>query len=123
MNNGFTTGHSPLERGVRQGDPLPLYLFIIAVEILAIKIREDNNIQGFKIKQELLKLSSFADDMTCFLKDNSSYNALFQTLEVFGECSGLKVNHDKTEILSLGNSTLHDADFPKHSICINIKIR
>ena len=79
VNNGFTIGHFPLERGVRQGDPLSLYLFIVAVEILAIKIREDNNIQGFKIGQEVLKLSSFADDMTCFLKDNSSYNALFET--------------------------------------------
>ena len=73
MNNGFTTGYFPLERGVRQGDPLSPYLFIIAVEILAIKIREDNNIQGFKFGQEILKLSSFADDMTCFRKDNSSY--------------------------------------------------
>ena len=122
INNGFATGHFPLERGVRQGDPLSPYLFIIAVEILALRIREDNNIQGFKIRQEILKLSSFADDMTCFLKDNSSYNALFETLESFGECSGLKVNHEKTEIFALGNSTLQDEDFPKHNICGNIKI-
>ena len=126
MNNGFTTGHFPLERGVRQGDPLSSYLFIIAIEILAIKIRQDNNIQGSKIGQEILMLSSFADDMTCFLKDNSSYNALFETLEFFGECSGLKVNHEKTEIFALGNNTLQDVDstscFPKHNICVNIKI-
>jgi len=103
MNNGFTTRHFSLERGVRQGDPLSPYLFIIAVEILAIKIREDNNIQGFKIGQEVLKLSSFADDMTCFLKDNFLYNALFKTL-------------------ALGNSILQDVDFPKHNITANIKI-
>ena len=121
MNNGFTTGHFPLERGVRQGDTLSPYLFIIAVEILAITIREDNNIQGFKFGQEILKLSSFADDMTCFLKDNS-YNALFETLELLGECSGLKVNHEKTDIFALGNSTLQDVDFPKHNICVNLKI-
>ena len=107
MNNGFATGDFPMERGVRQGDPLSPYLFIIAVEILAIKIWEGNNIQGFKIGQEIVKLSSFADDMTCFLKDNSSYSALFETLEFFGECSGLKVNHEKTRIFALGNSTLH----------------
>ena len=89
---------------------------------MAIKIREDNNIQGFKIGQEILKLSLFADDITCFLKDNSSYNSLFETHELFGECSGLKVNHEKTEIFALGNSPLQDVDFPKHNICVTIKI-
>ena len=84
MNDGFTTGHFPLERGIRQGDPLSPHLFIIAVEILAITIREDNNIQGFKFGQEIRTLSSFADDMTCFLKDIFSCNALFETLELFG---------------------------------------
>ena len=60
--------------------------------------------------------------MTCFLTDNSLYSALFETLELFGECSGFKVNQDKTEIFALGNSTLQDIDFPTHNICVNIKI-
>ena len=59
--------------------------------------------------------------MTFFLKDNSSHSALFETLEFFGECSRLKVNHEKTEIFAPGNSTLQDEDFPKRNICANIK--
>ena len=93
MNNGFTTGPFMLSRGVRQGDPLSPYLFIIALETLAIKIRSDILIKGFKIGGEPTKLSLFADDTTCFLRDKESYTSLFATLESFGSCSRLRVNH------------------------------
>jgi hypothetical protein len=45
-------------------------IFIIAVEILACRIREDNNLKGIQIKLEgrthSLKLSQLADDTTIF---------------------------------------------------------
>ena len=78
MNNGFTTGPFALSRGVRQGDPLSPYLFIIALETLAIKIREDDGIKGITIRDEPVKLLSlFADDMTCFIKDSRSYTQTY----------------------------------------------
>ena len=122
MNNGFTTGPFTLSRGVRQSDPLSPYLFIIALETLTIKIRNDDSIKEFKIGGETTKLSLFADDMTCFVRDKESYASLFAILESFGSCSGLRVNHEKTEILALGNSILHEEDFNNHRVCEIIKI-
>ena len=89
---------------------------------LTIKIRNDDSIKGFKIGGETTKLSLFADDMTSFVRDKESYASLFAILESFGSCSGLHVNHEKTEILALGNSILHEKDFNNHRVCEIIKI-
>ena len=71
-----------------------------------------------------MKLSLFADDMSCFIKDSSSYTNLFVTLKTFGECSGLKINNEKTEALALGNGrSLWEgphSDLP--NLCNTIKI-
>ena len=46
MNNGYFSESIKLSRGVKQGCPLLAYLFIMAIEMLAIKIRSNNNNEG-----------------------------------------------------------------------------
>ena len=70
MNNGFSTGPFNILRSVRQGDPLSAYLFIICLEVFAISIRENKNIQGILVDKEEIKLEVFADDVTAFLRNN-----------------------------------------------------
>lgn len=89
MNNGFTTGPFTLSRMVRQGDPVSPYLFIVAFETLTIKIRNDDLIKAFKIGGKTTKISLFADEMTCFVRDNESLSSFFVILESFRSCSGL----------------------------------
>ncbi len=64
-----TLGFFNLERGVRQGCPLSAYLFILAMDILANKIRHEKDIKGIKIDKEEIKLSMLADDLTLILQD------------------------------------------------------
>ena len=66
--DGFASQLFEIKRGVRQGDPLSPYLFIIALEILNISIRENKEMIGIKVDNEEIKLNVFADDLTTFVK-------------------------------------------------------
>ena len=92
-----------LERGVRQGDPLSPYLFILAVKSLAISIRQNVDIKGIKIENHEVKLLQQADDTTAILSDENSAKTLFEELEVFKNFSGLEINSSKTEGMWIGS--------------------
>ena len=89
INNGFSSHYFKIESGVRQGDPLSPYLFVTAIEILAIAIRNQNDIKGIKINDLETKLLQFADDTTVVLSGLDSARALFVLLDCFEKVSGL----------------------------------
>ena len=103
INNGYATPFFEL-RGVRQGCRLSGILFVIAVEILANSIRDDQLIMGINIKGKEYKLSQYADNTSCFMRDIDSVVKLFEKLEAFKSCSGLELNRSKTEAMWLGKN-------------------
>jgi hypothetical protein len=63
------------KRGLRQGDPLSPYLFIICVDVLSnllIKAQNENKIKGIKIAQGAPEITHllFADDSLMFCRAN-----------------------------------------------------
>ena len=89
--------------GLRQGYPLSPYLYITAVEILAIALRNQENIKGITIGGLETKLLQFADDTTAVLSDLDSARALFGLLERFEKASGHKLNRSNVVWGSLQN--------------------
>ena len=77
--------------------------------------------KGFLVNGEEIKVTLFADDMTCFLRDTNSYFQLLTSLQNFARFSGLYVNDEKTEIFAIGLQSLYQDVFT-HKMCSMIKI-
>ena len=103
INNGLSPDYFYLTRGVRQGDHLSLYLFLSAVETLAIAVRENSNIKGITIEGKETKILQYADHTTAVLSDTNSAHAFFKLLDEFGNLSDLKINSSKTEGMWIGS--------------------
>ncbi len=108
LNNGNRGGFFNLEIGVRQGCPLSALLFILAIEILANKIRHEKDIKGIKIDKEENKLSMLADDLTLILQDLKSIENAPKLFDDFSRCSGLSINIEKTKAKHLGKLLTSD---------------
>ena len=83
-------------------------LFIFAVEILAVKLRDDTKVKGYTIshnnKVATFKISQYADDSVIILKDISQIDYAISLVEEFGQFAGLKLNFEKTKIILLGSA-------------------
>ena len=106
---------SPVKKGICQGCPLSMLLFIIAIDPLIRKILASTNFKGIFLGKFTLKVSHFADDLALFITHPSSFSTLLEILNQFSLFSGLKINHDKTTIITNSPDLLSSFNriFPK----------
>lgn len=97
-------------RGLRQGDPLAPYLFILAMEILSWEILEEverGTWRPFRVARGGTEVSHlfFADDLMIF-GEASEYQAenMMRCLESFSTRSGLKINLSKSTLFCSPNT-------------------
>ena len=67
--NGGTTKYFKLQKGTRQRDPISAYLFILVLEIANTFIKENKNIKGINVFDNIFLYSAYPDDRSFFLSD------------------------------------------------------
>ena len=105
--NGDPTGNIKGERGLRQGDPLSSYLFVIVMEVLTCILKEKSNEPDFKFhwrcnQPKIINLC-FADDLMLFCKgDVKSVKHIQDSLSEFESLSGLSPSPGKSSVFFSG---------------------
>ncbi|GKB86411.1 RNA-directed DNA polymerase, eukaryota, reverse transcriptase zinc-binding domain protein [Tanacetum coccineum] len=104
--NGSPTREFNINRGLRQGDPLSPFLFIIAMEGLHVAVEDALSAglyRGLKVNTLNLSHFFFADD-ALFIGEwlRANIKSMVSILECFYRVSGLKINFHKSNLAGVG---------------------
>jgi hypothetical protein len=103
--NGARSDFFKTQRGVRQGDPLSPYLFVLCMDKLShiiLQVVRDNKWHGIKAGRNGPEISHlmFADDLLLFGEaTEKQMRCVMQVLNSFCNISGQEISQDKTSIL------------------------
>jgi exonuclease III len=102
INGNLLEGYE-IKNGVKQGDSLSCILFIMCMDPLIRNIENNDNIKRLEIDNiPIPKVIAYADDVSCIVDNsNESLQLIFTEYERLSVASGLILNANKTEILSL----------------------
>lgn len=99
--NGVLEGYFQCKNGLRQGDPLSPYLFVLCMEMLTLYLNTSLSLMdsfSYHWRTKEIQLSHVIFDDDIFLScqgDSSSIHGLLDSVLQFSACSGLHLNRDK----------------------------
>lgn len=108
--------------GLRQGDPLSPYLFVLCMEVFSALLRKAEREQMFRgicISRSAPPISHlfFADDLlVCFQASPRSCAEVMSVIKLFCEVSGQMVNHHKSLVRFSSNTPSDYADSMARSL-------
>ena len=109
--NGEPKGMITPSRGIRQGDPLFPFLFLLCTEGLnglINKVAHQGNIKGYSLCRNSPRLTHllFANDGLLFCRATiEECRQVLDILDVYGSCSGQQINRSKTTIFFSKSTT------------------
>ena len=106
LMGGHLTLKILLEQGVPQGDIISPFIFIIAVEILLIKITKSRHIKGIKLQtEEEIRAQTLADDTSLLIERcEASLKSCVKFITKLSRISSLHANLDKTRVVPFGSN-------------------
>jgi hypothetical protein len=120
--NGELSKEMETEGGVRQGCPLSPFLFICVLELMAIAVRENENLGITEPEtQEQDKIALFADDSCiCVGKPETQTREARVTMGKYEGASGSKLHDGKTMIMKIGKT--RDVRLTNKQLGVSFKI-
>ena len=104
QNNGHFSRSINIKKGVHQGGCCSSVYFLVIAEILALSLRNNQNIDGITLADIRNLLNQFADDTDIFsLCNEKSIKEIFKELDNFRYQSGFMVSYEKTSLYRIGS--------------------
>ena len=95
--NGSVCGHVTLSRGFKHGDSISSQVYIVSIELLVMRLRNDPLFQGVTLPLDgTIKLTAYADDVNLYVTQSSDINIINSILSTYQSVSNAKVNWNKS---------------------------
>ena len=95
--NGSVCGPVTLSKGIKQGDSNASQLYIMSIEPLLMRLRNEPLFQGITLSLDgTIKLTAYTDDVNLYVTQSSDINIINSILSTYQSMSTAKVNWTKS---------------------------